>query len=378
MSDSVMNMYRCTPREAKRFTSEDILPAGLVPFWHSSPGMGKSALMHEISNDYNLHMIDHRLSTSSPEDLSGLPCFEDRPYEAIDEKTGETVIRTHKVATFAPFDTFPIETTKIPYGKDGFFLFLDEANSAEKPTQAAAYKLVLDKMTGQHKLHPNTAIAMAGNLSTDRAIVEELSTAMRSRVVHIELELNFREFMRDVAYRFNWDDRITAYLEFKGLPALMDFDPDRDEKTFACPRTWEFMNKLIRGKAVTEEKAKLYKGTITSGLAADFVTFTSVHGNLPKFRDVVGDPQGTWLPADPPSRFMTVTSLVTHVEEDTFDQVAEYVGRLNLDFRVIFYRSLMVRKPHLRQHQAFRKAMGQLSSYLYDDADDIADANAAA
>jgi hypothetical protein len=351
MSDPIL--YKCTPRQARRFITEDILPAGLVPFVHSSPGMGKSAMMHSIADEYQLQLIDHRLSTSTPEDLSGLPDFN----RDLDVPT----------ATFRPFDTFPVESTPVPAGKQGWLLFLDEANSATKNVQAASYKLVLDKQVGQHKLNPRVAVAMAGNLTTDRAIVTSLSTAMQSRIVHLELELDLREFLEDVAIPKGWDGRILGYLSYKGLPALHDFRPDHDDKTFNCPRTWEFMNRLIQGKKVTEEKAALYAGTITSGTAADFVTYCLVAENLPKFRDIVGDPEGMFLPTDPPTRWNTVTHLMEHVDDDTFAPVAAYVNRLPAEFRVLFFRALQIRKPKLREHPVFRKALLELSRYLHDD-----------
>jgi MoxR-like ATPase len=194
-----------------------------VPFIESSPAMGKSAIVHSIAREYGLKLIDHRLSTSAPEDLSGLPKL------------------TNTSATFVPFDTFPTEDTPIPPGMQGWLLFLDEFNSASKAVQAAAYKLVLDRMVGLKKLHPNVVIVCAGNLSSDRAIVNPIGTALQSRLIHLTMVLDHTEFMEDVAFAQNWDSRIIAFLSYK-KEFLHDFRPDHDDKTFCSPRTWEFMN----------------------------------------------------------------------------------------------------------------------------------------
>jgi MoxR-like ATPase len=93
------NLYRCTPRQTRAFVKE-ILEAGLVPFVQSSPGMGKSTIMRSIAKELNLKLIDHRLSTSAPEDLSGLPRFNEQGF-----------------AEFVPFaDLFPVEGMTIPKG----------------------------------------------------------------------------------------------------------------------------------------------------------------------------------------------------------------------------------------------------------------------
>jgi hypothetical protein len=342
------NIYKCTPREARVFIS-DCLEAGLVPMLHGSPGIGKSAIMKLVAEDYNLAMIDHRLSTSAPEDLTGLPGFDANGY-----------------ARFSPFaDLFPIEGTPLDENKSGWMIFFDEMNSANKSVQAASYKVILDKMVGQHRLHSNVVLTAAGNLSTDRAIVNPLSTAMQSRLVHLILECDFQEWLTDVALAQNYDSRILAYLSYKPS-SLMDFRPDHNENTFCCPRTWEFMNRLIKGKAVTEEKTKLYGGTITSGVAVDFVQFTKVYEHLPNINVIVGNPTGVAIPGDSATKYATISHLLEKVSEDIFDPVATYVNRFGAEFRVLFFRGLMVKRPAWRKHPAFQKAMLELSRYLND------------
>jgi hypothetical protein len=344
MSDT--NLYRCTPRQLRSFIT-DALYANLVPFVQSSPGVGKSSIMNLVANDLHLQMIDHRLSTSAPEDLSGLPRF---------DENGQ--------ARFAPFaDLFPLKSSAVPKGKEGWMLFLDEFNSSAKTVQAAAYKLILDRMVGQYHLHEQCVITAAGNLATDRAIVNNLSTAMQSRVIHLELDVVFEEWLYDVALKEKYDSRIIAYLS-QYPSKLMDFRPDHNEKTFCCPRTWEFMNRLIKDQPVTEAKAPLYAGTLTSGVAVDFITFTQVYQNIVKIDQVIRDPHGTPVPTDNNSKWATISHLMEGVDELNFDPLATYASRFDLSFRILFFRAVMVQQPHLRNHPAFRTAMGALSKYL--------------
>lgn len=361
---SEANMYRATPRLAREYAL-DCLYAGLVPFLQSSPGLGKSSIMKSIAAELNLKIIDHRLSTSAPEDLSGLPRFDE-----------------HGFARFAPFaDLFPIEGCELPiktaavYDKesgklikaatyyDGWLVFLDEFNSATKLVQAAAYKLILDRQVGQHNLHENCLLAAAGNLSTDRALVNPLGTAMQSRVIHIEMVESFEEWLLDVALPQKYDSRVVAYLS-QYPSKLMDFRPDHQEKTFCCPRTWEFVERLIRGKEVEKRKTGLYAGTITSGVAADFVEFTAVFANMPKLDAILADPDGYMVPRDLSTKWAVISSLLEHVDKDNLDKLATYVNRFDMTFRVLFFRSVMVNHKDLRHHPAFAKAMLELAQYL--------------
>lgn len=347
---SETNLYRCTPRQVKKFINE-CLYAGLVPFVQSSPGMGKSSIMRAIAQEQNLKLIDHRLSTSAPEDLSGLPSFQ--------------TVNGVTTAAFVPFgDLFPLEGDEVPEGYEGWMLFLDEMNAASKAVQAASYKLVLDRMTGQKKLNERCLITAAGNLSTDRSIVNALSTAMQSRMVHLEMQINFEEWLYDVAFKENYDSRIIAYLS--QFPSkLMDFRPDHNEKTFCCPRTWEFTNRLIQGKTVTDDMAILLAGTITSGTAVDFVQFTKVFHNMVTIKEIQMDPLGCRIPNDTGSKWAVIASMMEKIDDKNFDDLSTYANRFSVDFRILFFRSVLVKNPTLRQHPAFIRAMSELARYLH-------------
>ena len=359
-----LDNFKCSTRETKGFVTE-ILQAGLVPYIKSSPGMGKSSIVKEIGDEYGLEIIDMRLSTKSPVDISGLPTF------------------VNGVSKFVPFDTFPTQETPLPKGKEGWIIFFDEFNSGLRSTLAAAYQPILDKMVGNVKLHEKVMIVAAGNLDTDKAITNTIGTALQSRFITLEMFLKkdsmnmHTEFMEDVAFKYDWDQRVISYLSMNP-DSLMDFRPDHNDKTFCCPRTWDFMQRLIKGKDFSyrtvgadqvydmEAKMPLYAGTITSGEALSFVNFTKVFTNLPKLPDILRDPQTANYPSDNPTKYATTTMLMSLVTDDTFDKIAEYMNRFPAEMRVLFYRGLLIKKQNLRSHPAFRKAIAELSRYLND------------
>jgi MoxR-like ATPase len=130
-------------------------------------------------------------------------------------------------------DIFPVSTDKIPAGKTGWLVLFDEFSSAPLSVQSAAYKIILDRKIGQHNLHPKALMMAAGNLMTDNAVVSPMSTAMQSRLIHLEMEVSLDDW-KDWAYKNNVDSRIIAYVNH--LPnKLHDFSPDHNDKTFPCP-----------------------------------------------------------------------------------------------------------------------------------------------
>lgn len=348
---SIESLARSTPRQTRRIV-ERCIRSGVVPYITSSPGMGKSSIVKQIAEDYGLILIDHRLSTSAPEDLSGLPRFRD---------DGR--------AEFAPFaDLFPLEGDEVPEGYNGWLLLLDEFPSASKSVQAAAYKLVLDRMTGQKKLHPNVAIVCAGNLQSDRAIVNPIGTALQSRMVHIEMMVDFDEWLEDVAIPEKWDDRLIAFLS-ANRTYLMDFDPNHENKTFCCPRTWGFVNSLLKTGykgPIPAEDTPMYGGAITTGVATSFVQFTAVYKEMVSLKDILHDPMEAKLPTKPDLCWATITSLCTQIDKGNYVEIFKYISRFKeVTFKILFYRTVIKTLPEIDDTQEYRDAAIQLGKYIH-------------
>jgi hypothetical protein len=321
------------------FQAED---GPLVPLVLSSPGMGKSAVVAQIAKDFKLKLIDLRLSQCTPEDLQGYP------------------MRQGNKATFTPFDVFPLEEDKIPPGYNGWLLFLDELTSATKPVQAAAYKLILDRMTGSFKLHPNCFIAAAGNKMTDKAVVNQMSTALQSRLIHYELTLSKDEFL-DYASKVGIDTRIQGFINF--MPSrLMDFRPDHQDKTFPCPRTWEYLSRLIKGKEVSTKIAARIAGTIGQGTAVEFITFAKEYENLPLYRDILAKPDSIAVPKEASTKYATISMISDQVQSDEIDTIVNYVMRFDLELQIVFLKGLKSR--HMEHLKNRTTASPNLDQYL--------------
>ena len=302
---------------------EIAISAKLVPFIHGSPALGKSAIIHQIANKHKLKMIDIRLSQCDPTDLLGMPKFE-----------GIKV-------TYVPFDTFPLESDPIPDGYNGWCLFMDEANSAPRSVQAASYRIILDRMVGQHKLHDRVAIVCAGNLDTDGAITEEMSTALQSRLCHIEVYADLQEFLK-YAMENNFDYRITSYLEFKPT-SLYSFKPDHSDKTYSSPRTWEFCNKIMKKTNDYKKLLPLLSGVLSEGIAREFIAFMKHEDKLAKVSDIVANPTGIKIPEEPSVLYALTGALSHHINEETCKELALFIDRLPTEFQIITFRGIALK-----------------------------------
>lgn len=344
-----MSLYAMRPTELRKAIIR-CMEVGLVPLTTSSPGMAKSAIHASIAKEFKLKVLDYRLSQMAPEDLMGLPMRNDKGR-----------------AEFTPFVDFPLETDAIPAGYNGWLLFLDEFTSGSKMVQAAAYKLVLDRMVGQHRLHPSCYCVAAGNMMTDRAIVNQLSTAMQSRLIHLELELNHSDFM-DHAVVAKFDCRVTGFLDFQPSK-LSTFSPAHNDKTFACPRTWEFVSRLIEGQESSEISLKMIAGTIGEGAAIEFVTYARNYDQIPSYGAIVADPRTTMVPHESGPRYAVISMLLSLFQEKDLLQIMKYTKRFPPELQVIFYRGVLRRYPKIRNHPDFADITNDIVRYLKDDSD---------
>ena len=200
-------------------------------------------------------------------------------------------------------------------------------------------------MIGEKHLHPNVRMIAAGNLATDNAIVNEMGTAMRSRVVHIHVTTHADNWL-DFAAKAGFDSRVVSYLHYQAnkINSFKQFGSSSDE-TFACERTWEFVSKILKAnypdetKPVPADVAPLLAGTVGS-TAYEFVTYTEAFKDLPTIQQVLANPCGCALPVAPAVRYLMTGMLVGNTTMDNADKIATYVDRLPKEFAMVFIKLL--------------------------------------
>ena len=339
-------MFEVNAVELEECLTED-LKAGLTPMVSSSPGMGKSDIIRTIATKFKLKVIDFRVSQCEPVDMQGYP-------GVLDGRM-----------TFHIPEYFPIEGDKIPDGYDGWLLFLDEFNSGNKQTEAAAYKLILDREVYKYKLHSRCLIAAAGNLTTDRAIVNTQSTATTSRLTHYRMRVDHKVWV-DWANAHEIDHRIISLIKFK--PELLHrFDTSTNELTFPCPRTWEFASKVIINVSTINHITKTrLAGTIGEGAAVELATYSEIYQNLPTIEQILSNPKSGWkVPKEPSEQYAVTTMLAHNSTPDNINKIIIAINRLPVDFQVITFKDIYKRAPILKGHPVIKKWIADNSSIIF-------------
>jgi len=309
---------------------------------HGSPGVGKSDVVRQIAKQRGIELIDLRLSQLDPVDLRGVP--------SVDTKKRITSWNT---PSFLPTD-----------GKG--ILFLDEINSAAQATQAAAYQLVLDRKLGDYVMPPGWAIIAAGNRSTDRAIVNQMSTALKNRFVHLNYEVNNDDWC-DWALRNNIAVEVLGFIRFRPM-LLNEFEQRneskeekervqrlKDAQAFATPRSWEFVSKVVQQKPSSDIEYELYTGIVGEGAAAEFMGYLKYYRDLPNLDALLMNPGAAKVPEEPATLYALATGLATKATQDNMERVVKYALRLPAEFQVLLMKDAIARDNSLTQTKSFNE-----------------------
>jgi hypothetical protein len=342
-----MNYLSVSVQEAKA-NIELLLRKNKVPFLYGSPGIGKSAIINEIAADFGLKVIDRRVSQMDATDFNGFP--------NVDLKA--------KRAEYFPFSNdFPLEDSALPTGFHGWLIFLDELNSGDEDVLKAVYKFIQDRSVGSWKLHPNVRIICAGNLATDKAIVNDIGNANKSRMTNLVMEVNPLEYL-EYARNSDIDSRIQAYLNFKP-DMVFKFDPDHDDLTHPCPRQWSNLSDIISDLDTIDRKYKpSITGTVGMGAGNEFFNYLDVYHLLPDISQIIADPNKAKLPSEPSAKYAVSTMLGDHVTMGNCEKLIAYASRMSADFKLVAYQGMAHKEPKIKTTDAGAQMIAELAELL--------------
>ncbi len=307
-------------------------------FLWGAPGIGKSSIVRQIAKEKSINFIDLRLALMDPTDLKGIPFYDKESHTAL----------------WAPPAFLP---------KDGEgILFLDELNSAPPAVQSSAYQLILDRKIGEYELPEGWAIVAAGNREGDRGVTYKMPSPLANRFVHFELEVDVDDW-REWAYKSAIDPRVIAYISYKN-EHLFTFDPKNDIKSFATPRSWEYVDKILKAHIETEVILDTLSGAVGKEVAVGFLSFMKVMDRLPDIEQILAGELKQY-PEEIDVLYSLASALVSAILKDQskLDNLLEYTLDLKGEFAVMIVQDLQRHGITMEHSEAFKKWV-QKFSYL--------------
>ena len=264
---SVSDNHTVTTIQARKAVLKAFKTKRPIFLW-GPPGIGKSDVVSEISQELKGAMIDLRMAQMEPTDIRGIPFF--------NKENGKM--------DWAPPVELPDEEFASQYPI--VVLFLDEMNSAPPAVQAAGYQLILNRRIGKYKLPDNVVIVAAGNRDSDKGVTYRMPMPLANRFIHLEMRPDFTAWQQWAVKKGIHKD-VVGYLSF-AKQDLYDFDSKSSSRAFATPRSWCFVSDLLNDDDTdADTQFNLVAGAIGDGLAVKFMAHRKISGRMPEPTDIL-------------------------------------------------------------------------------------------
>lgn len=279
----------------REYMKEDI-----PTFLEGPPGVGKSSIVRQLTEELKIGFIDLRLAQMDPVDLRGLPKHND-----------------DNTVTWARPDYWP---TVEKNGEKGIILY-DELSDCGRAMQSAAYQPILDRRVGPHILPPGWYPVGAGNRREDKAAAQAMSTALGTRFAWIRIEAD-AECFRQYGHKKKLHPFVLGYL--KARPAHIWTMEGANGNTFACPRQWERVSAICDRPPTV--RYRLVRGLIGDGVAGEFEAVIKAF-NLPSLDEVVSNPKKCRIPTEPAEKYALASMLAQNSNSKNFEKIMNYCER---------------------------------------------------
>lgn len=238
-------------------------------FLWGPPGIGKSEVVQEITDELGGFMVDLRMAQMEPTDIRGIPYF--------NKEIG-------KMDWAEPVD---LPSAELAAQYPIIVLFLDEMNSAPPAVQAAGYQLILNRRVGKYVLPDNVVIVAAGNRDSDKGVTYRMPMPLANRFVHLEMRYDFNAWQQWAVNKAVHKD-VVGYLSFAKQDGY-DFDAKGSSRAFATPRSWVFVSDLLNDEDNVDNDTlfNLVAGAVGDGLATKFMAHRKVAGKMPNPMDIL-------------------------------------------------------------------------------------------
>ncbi len=271
---------------------------------HGSPGIGKTQLMEALARYVGGRLYDLRLTTVEPQDIRGLPHY--------DHENKTTV-------WYRPED--------IPATDEPAVLFFDEMTAASPFLLPTVYGILQERRVGQHKIPDNTIIVAAGNTVDDGAIAYEMGTAIADRLIHMYVQADPEDWLKNYAIPNGLHNSVTAFI--KTRPDLLETTKEAMEQDYiiACtPRSWERVSTIM--KTVTDRQVRniMVAGTIGEAIGAEFGLIADDIAATVQVTEMVKKPRAERIPMYPITMHglnAMVFGLLGLASKENVDQVIE-------------------------------------------------------
>lgn len=301
------------------------------------PGVGKSALLEQISKARGRKNVVLLGSTIDSTDMSGTP-FVNPGGKGKDAYLERHLIPELRLAC-----------------EEGVDLFLDELAMAASVVQGAMMRTTFNRMCGDRPLHPDTAVVLATNPEEQAPAGVSISAPMMGRVQFMRLRPTNEEVLEFIS-KLGEDGSLVREeaRDFADtcnvMPDLLQIDCPSDavagNKPWGAPRAWE---RAIRTRAAARKMGydsitvnQVTAGSVGMALSISYAAILDIRAKLPSVQEIANDPDKARIPQDKKQQ-IGAASLIPRVADVNTHAAWVYTSRLSPEMAAACARILLKR-----------------------------------
>lgn len=234
-------------------------------FLMGPPGIGKTAIMEQISQDLGVGLVSYSMSHHTRQSALGLPFITTKVYNGREYSVSEY---TMSEIIASVYDM--IADTGLEEG----ILFLDEVNCVSETLAPAMLQFLQYKTFGKHQIPQGWIVVTAGNPPEYNNSVREMDIVTWDRMKRIDIEPDYAAW-KEYAVNIGVHPAITTYLDIKKND-FYEVETTAEGKTFVTARGWVDLSAMMRiyerrGFKITERLVRQYLQN--DRIARDFAVY---------------------------------------------------------------------------------------------------------
>ena len=231
-----------------------------------APGCGKSDIMRQICEENGWGLAIKYMSNMDLCQITGIPC---------QVKEGDEAKWTRpEIFNFSNLDYKPKNYKE---GENITILFIDDFHLCDRVCQKYMFQLLTYKSINGYHLPKNTAIVLAGNRNTDKALANVIPAPIMNRLAVFEVTAETTDWLKNFAFKHGVRDDITSFIHTKGDVFLSQTPVE--SVPWASPRSWTFLSEQMNsfekniGPLTLDNLRIIATGLIGTEYANEFIAY---------------------------------------------------------------------------------------------------------
>lgn len=229
-----MNLLRANRHEKEEYSEDSkfVRKKTHAVFIWGAPGIGKTEILHQVADSFDLFVQEWHLSQIEPTDFRGVPKVENIVKGSVDPKDERTVSKLPAI--------FP---TNDGNGNGGI-MFFDEMNRAPEMVLSASLALALSGKFGEYELPPRWIVIAAGNRPTDITSVQLTDDPILwNRFGHVNYVPEVDDWVKWAKTVPFINPDLVEFLQFH-KQFFHKYDPESKRANWPSPRTWAMASEV--------------------------------------------------------------------------------------------------------------------------------------